>query len=124
MAHHFISRVQLIDDMARLGTCLTDLQQTRVQQQANRISHKIEAWIDVQKVYNGQGLPYYMLGMTIIALQVLKSMPPKSPYTFLLIHWHSTLYMSTLKTLSSTMSIGCILPRHTTLWQHYMITSC
>ncbi len=37
--------------MTGLGTHSTDLQRTRVQQQANRISHKIEAWIDVQKVY-------------------------------------------------------------------------
>ncbi len=43
--------VRLIDDMTGLGTHSTDLQCTRVQQQVNRISRKIEAWIDVQKVY-------------------------------------------------------------------------
>ncbi len=37
--------------MNGLGTHSTDLQRTRVQQQANRISRKIDAWIDVQKAY-------------------------------------------------------------------------
>ncbi|KAK0457087.1 uncharacterized protein EV420DRAFT_1271922, partial [Desarmillaria tabescens] len=45
------AQIQLVNDMAVLGAHSTNLQRTRVQQQANRISHKIEAWIDVQKVY-------------------------------------------------------------------------
>ncbi len=37
--------------MNGLGLHSTDLQRTRVQQQANCIYRKIEAWIDVQTVY-------------------------------------------------------------------------
>ncbi len=46
-----IFRVRLIDNMKELGAHSTDLQQTRIQQQANCISHKIDAWIEIQKVY-------------------------------------------------------------------------
>ncbi|KAK0453026.1 uncharacterized protein EV420DRAFT_1621640 [Desarmillaria tabescens] len=45
------AQVRLTDDIKELGTHSTDLQRTRVQQQSNRISRKIEAWIEVQKVY-------------------------------------------------------------------------
>ncbi len=44
-------RVQLQYDIDALGPHSTDLQRTKVQAQENRISRKIEAWIDVQKVY-------------------------------------------------------------------------
>ncbi|KAK0493265.1 hypothetical protein EDD18DRAFT_1310625 [Armillaria luteobubalina] len=45
------AQVRLTDDIKELGTHLTDLQWMRVQQQANRILRKTEAWIEVQKVY-------------------------------------------------------------------------
>ncbi|KAK0436813.1 uncharacterized protein EV420DRAFT_1672100 [Desarmillaria tabescens] len=45
------AQVRLLADMNGLGIHSTDLQRTRVQQHANRIARKIEAWIEVQKVY-------------------------------------------------------------------------
>ncbi len=47
----YIFRVRLIDDIKELGAHSTDLQWTRIQQQANHISRKIDAWIEIQKVY-------------------------------------------------------------------------
>lgn len=44
-------RVRLQHDIDTLGPHSTDLQRSKVQAQANRIQRKIEAWIDVQKVY-------------------------------------------------------------------------
>ncbi|KAK0478565.1 hypothetical protein EDD18DRAFT_1312566 [Armillaria luteobubalina] len=41
--------VRLTDDIKEFGTHLTDLQWMQVQQQANHVLHKIEAWIEVQK---------------------------------------------------------------------------
>ncbi|KAK0494247.1 hypothetical protein EDD18DRAFT_1107274 [Armillaria luteobubalina] len=46
-----VFRACLIDDIKELGAHSTDLQRTRIQQQANRISHKVDAWIEIQKVY-------------------------------------------------------------------------
>ncbi|KAK0237361.1 hypothetical protein EDD85DRAFT_953359 [Armillaria nabsnona] len=48
---HDPNTARLIDDIKKLGTHSTDLQRTRIQQQTNRISRKIEAWIEIQKVY-------------------------------------------------------------------------
>ncbi|KAK0463310.1 hypothetical protein IW261DRAFT_1554191 [Armillaria novae-zelandiae] len=45
------AQVRLIDDIKELGAHSTDLQRTRIQQQANRISRKVDAWIEIQKVY-------------------------------------------------------------------------
>ncbi|PBK58209.1 hypothetical protein ARMSODRAFT_1028440 [Armillaria solidipes] len=45
------AQARLIDDIKELGTHSTDLQRTRIQQQTNCISRKIEAWIKIQKVY-------------------------------------------------------------------------
>ncbi|KAK0496159.1 hypothetical protein EDD18DRAFT_1075053, partial [Armillaria luteobubalina] len=45
------AQVRLLADMNGLGQHSTDLQRARVQQHVNRISRKIEAWIEVQKVY-------------------------------------------------------------------------
>ncbi|SJL07092.1 uncharacterized protein ARMOST_10435 [Armillaria ostoyae] len=45
------AQARLIDDIKELGAHSTDLQRTRIQQHANRISRKIEAWIKIQKVY-------------------------------------------------------------------------
>ncbi|KAK0237943.1 hypothetical protein EDD85DRAFT_921417 [Armillaria nabsnona] len=45
------AQARLIDDIKELGAHSTDLQRTRIQQHANRISRKIEAWIEIQKVY-------------------------------------------------------------------------
>ncbi|KAK0492044.1 hypothetical protein EDD18DRAFT_1079972, partial [Armillaria luteobubalina] len=41
----------LINDIKELGAHSTDLQRTRIQQQANHISHKVDAWSKIQKVY-------------------------------------------------------------------------
>ncbi|KAK0421727.1 hypothetical protein EV421DRAFT_1894097 [Armillaria borealis] len=46
-----LDRVWLQHDIDTLGPHSTDLQRSKVQAQANRIQRKIEAWIDVQKVY-------------------------------------------------------------------------
>ncbi|KAK0211960.1 hypothetical protein IW262DRAFT_1301412 [Armillaria fumosa] len=45
------AQVRLIDDIKELGAHSTDLQRTRIQHQANRISRKVDAWIEIQKVY-------------------------------------------------------------------------
>ncbi|PBK70546.1 hypothetical protein ARMSODRAFT_1018078 [Armillaria solidipes] len=45
------AQARLIDDIKELGAHSTDLQRTRIQQHANRISCKIEAWTEIQKVY-------------------------------------------------------------------------
>ncbi|KAK0436511.1 hypothetical protein EV421DRAFT_1892352 [Armillaria borealis] len=45
------AQVRLQYDIDALGPHSTDLQCTKVQAQENHISRKIEAWIDVQKVY-------------------------------------------------------------------------
>ncbi|KAK0431313.1 hypothetical protein EV421DRAFT_1893382 [Armillaria borealis] len=45
------AQVQLQDDMNILGSHTTDLQRSKVQTQANHIGRKIDAWIDIQKVY-------------------------------------------------------------------------
>ncbi|SJL09554.1 uncharacterized protein ARMOST_12934 [Armillaria ostoyae] len=45
------AQVRLQCDINALGLHLTDLQHTKVQAQDNRIQRKIEAWIEVQKIY-------------------------------------------------------------------------
>ncbi|KAK0484153.1 hypothetical protein EDD18DRAFT_1311916 [Armillaria luteobubalina] len=45
------AQARLIDDIKELGAHSTDLQRTRIQQQANRISCKVDAWSEIQKVY-------------------------------------------------------------------------
>ncbi|SJL15638.1 uncharacterized protein ARMOST_19142 [Armillaria ostoyae] len=45
------AQVRLQCDINALGSHSTDLQHTKVQAQENRIQRKIEAWIEVQKVY-------------------------------------------------------------------------
>ncbi|SJL12375.1 uncharacterized protein ARMOST_15801 [Armillaria ostoyae] len=45
------AQVRLQCDINALGSHSTDLQRTKVQAQDNRIQRKIEAWIEVQKIY-------------------------------------------------------------------------